>query len=305
MRENAHQTNRHGRITGTLIAGVAAAGLLTGHAEGSILFWDSFEYGDERDNIQDVSDWETTSGVLMYDPDMGLTHPGLDEEAGGALQHDFGSGNRGPNHPIDPLDPFTGQPEGTELWMAGLIQLENEDEPGERTRVALETGSVVNTFGFGFEPIVETVDEEEQTVGMEVSVNAWQDDAVGRWNRTGIEVEPGDGQTHLFLLRGVKGSGESPNDSLIEFWFNPEDTSSLAALGTPDWQSDPNDTRWGREEEPPYEEIAVRLSHQSLVDEIRLGSSLDSVIIPEPASLSLLGLGGLVLLGRRRNRQRA
>ena len=38
-------------------------------------------------------------------------------------------------------------------------------------------------------------------------------------------------------------------------------------------------------------------------DFIRVGTTYDSVVIPEPASLALLGLGGLLMIGRRRQVQ--
>jgi hypothetical protein len=36
------------------------------------------------------------------------------------------------------------------------------------------------------------------------------------------------------------------------------------------------------------------------VDAIRIGDSYSDVVVPEPASLALMGLGGLLMLRRRR-----
>ena len=288
MRENAHQTSRHGRITGTLIAGIAAAGLLTGHAEGSILFWDSFEYGDDTALMRDNpggSEWETTSGVLWYDAETNLTHPGLQAEAGGSFHHDHGSGNRSINQTIS-IDELAAAGPGDEFWLAGLIQLANHD--GHSRVQFTASNQNVDDLGFG----VDGTGNVQFFGSIDGGGNTWHD--------TG-ETAAADGSTYLFLVQAVRGSGTfSDRDSTVNFWFDPEDTSSEAALGAPDFTN--SVSKFGRD--GVWDAVNISLSYQSRADEIRFGTSLQSVVIPEPASLALLGLGGLLLVRRRREQER-
>ena len=273
---------------GAAAAGIVASGcLFAPQAEGSILFWDSFEYGDERDNIQDVSDWETGSGVIYYEPDEGLTHPGLQAEAGGAVLHDFGSGNRGFNRNIN-IDVLQEGAAGVgdEFWFAGLIQLANHDGT---TRIRWDNESIVNPIGFGTNDAGNAI------------LHASEDGAGSADLDTGISVAA-DGSTYLFLVRAEVGPGDdSDRQGEVDFWFDPQDTSSVAALGSPDYTA--TDSKFGRGDNA-FDEITVNFSFQSRVDEFRMGTTLDSVIIAEPASLALLGLGGLLLVRRRREQQR-
>ncbi|MEM1211586.1 MAG: PEP-CTERM sorting domain-containing protein [Planctomycetota bacterium] len=85
----------------------------------------------------------------------------------------------------------------------------------------------------------------------------------------------------------------------FEIWFNPDDISSEAALGTADIQfldgaNTPNFNRFRLE--------GGNFPTDLQFDEIRLGTTFADVVpIPEPGSLALIGLGGLVIAARRRN----
>ena len=119
--------------------------------------------------------------------------------------------------------------------------------------------------------------------------------AAEEWD-TGLEVSLGE--TYLFIVRGTKGSGTSPTKSFVDIWVNPADTSSVAGLGTPTLGTG-TDSKFGRET-GAYDSVIVDLSYQSRADEIRMGETLNDVIVPEPATMSLLALGGLAMIRRRR-----
>ena len=263
-----------------LLIALASGLCLASPAGAEVLFQDSFEYGNTTQNIQDVSAWVTGSGVVMYDHDGGLTTAGLDGEAGGSMHHDYGSGNRGGPVAVS-VNPFPGTAAGSEWWFAGLLQVANNDGT---TSVTFSNGQSVNHIGFG--------SDANGNIVLIASNNGGSAAA----HDTGLDVTLGE--TILFIVRGTKGTGTSPTNSFVDIWVNPSDTSSVAALGTPTWGTG-TDSKFGRET-GAYTSVSVGLSFQSRADEIRMGETLSDVVIPEPATMSLLALGGLAILRRRR-----
>ncbi|MCC5850278.1 MAG: PEP-CTERM sorting domain-containing protein [Verrucomicrobia bacterium] len=269
--------NIHKTLLATVLIGVL--GLPPASAE--LFFSESFDYGDTRDNIQNVSDWQTTSGVLYYDPD-GLSHPGMPGEVGGSFHHDFGSGNRAINYAVN-IDKLSTASAGDEFWLTGLIQLENHDG---QSRVQFLSGSNVDGIGFGV--------NSSGNVQFYGSIN----EGANTWTDTGATAAA-DGSTYLFLVQAIRGSGSfSDRESTINFWFDPQDTSSQAALGLPDFTN--GLSKFGRD--GVWNEVTIGLSNQSRADEIRFGDSFNAVMIPEPGTLVLVGLAVGFLIHFRRRR---
>lgn len=100
--------------------------------------------------------------------------------------------------------------------------------------------------------------------------------------------------THLLLARLTVGA---VNDS-ISFWVDPNLSGGEAGLPAPTLSTSGADA-YG----PALEDIGVSFAYDgSFIDAIRVSNDADGFarVIPEPAGLSLLAMGGLLALHRRR-----
>jgi hypothetical protein len=254
--------------------------------QGSVLLSESFIYGTATDDIENVSNWVTGSNVVLYDHATNLSTAGLADTVGGSLFHDFASGNRGGTDSTATANPFPTAGEGDEFWIAGMIQANNLDG---NSIIRFTNSQTVNYWGFGFDGTGNVL-----LVGSDngAAANATTID-------TGVDLLA-DGSTYLFLSRATLGAGTSPTASTIDFWFNPSDISSVAALGTPTFSTGA-DSKIGRDT-GAFTGISVYLAFGNRADGIVMSDSLDSIAVPEPATYALLlgflALGGVML--RRR-----
>ncbi|MEM1210939.1 MAG: PEP-CTERM sorting domain-containing protein [Planctomycetota bacterium] len=118
-----------------------------------------------------------------------------------------------------------------------------------------------------------------------------------------------DGQDRLIIARVTKNydvGGDLSNDPLtIDVWYNPGDITSEFTLGAPVLTATNTSGNFAFDTVELTSNFFVGLT----IDEIRLAnesfgdlglSTVPDVVIPEPASIALLGLGGLAILGRHR-----
>jgi len=262
--------------------------LIASHAQATLLFTESFNYGPSLDDIRNVSSWTTGSGVIDYDPN-GLSSDGMNDETGGSILHNFdGGGSRSASLSIS-VDPFPTASAGDEFWIAGLIDL--------------TTLSLDGSTGFNFSN-TQSVNSWGVTVNSsgDVLLNVSDNGGAAANRDTGVDITATG--TYLFLSRATIGAGgDSDKQSTVDFWFNPTDTSSVAALGAATFTTGA-DSKIGRST-GSYTSVSASFgSDFARVDELRLGESLVDVVgVPEPGTLALMSLAGFsVLFFRRRLR---
>jgi hypothetical protein len=97
-------------------------------------------------------------------------------------------------------------------------------------------------------------------------------------------------ETFLVVMRSTWA--DAAGGDKLELWINPADTSALGAADSV-VTGDFADTK---------DQFYPRMQGMGnwYFDELAMGTNADDIAIPEPATMTLLGLGGLVALRRRR-----
>lgn len=264
--------------------------LALGTAQAATLFDESFEYGgSDIDPIDTLANYSANTGVIEYDADISLTHSGMNESTGGSIFYNFASAGTRSAENTDPNFGYTSAGAGDTFWLAGLIQYNNAVPSGEDPLTITFQAGVVNDWGFGIDD------------GGNVLLIGSDDGGATAGHDTGADIVA-DGSTYLFLSRATLGSGTSPSNSTIDFWFNPSDTSSVAALGAVTFSTGA-DSKIGRDSET-YSSLNFALGGSPGVraDEFSFGDDLVDVVgVPEPGTLALVGiaLGALAVIRRR------
>ncbi len=270
----------------TTLTLAAAVTLGSGSANAAVLYQNSLEYGTTtglwKDNAAANADFPNTSARNTYEA-TGLTHANLNT-AGGNYAYIFNGGGQGV---VDTISVDPGFTSGATYWMAGLLQWGGT---GSTAVMTFTNASSVNSVGFSI--------SSAGTVNAIGSING----GAATTNVTGETATAG--VTHLMVMRGTVGAGTSPTDSVLDFWFDPADVFNL---GVADWTTGTT-SKFGRQ---GYNYTGVNMSGSSTstsivprVDELNFATDFNEVFvtIPEPASLALLGLGGLCMLGVRHKR---
>lgn len=294
------------------LASLTVAGLtfFGGAAEAATLVYEGFDYpnlGNSRgsDPITGLgggTGWGTTwttesdgsGGLDVWEIVDGLTFTGV-ETTGNATRR-IGTGNRGiANRTLSPTSQAALTADNTTIWFSFLA------DGNSGSDFAFIFGDTPHTFGsgdpvlaapgdaFGFAWIgntmygIEHVNSTTQALS-DISTSAGTDVEfiVGKinWNPVGVEDE-------LFLFDVNDFSGGEPSEG------------SAFATHTADFvQTDFNIVSlWDRPNSP------------TVFDELRFGDSYEDVLannfvsqVPEPASLALLAIGGMLVAPRRRAR---
>jgi len=106
------------------------------------------------------------------------------------------------------------------------------------------------------------------------------------------------GTTHFFVGK-IEFDGDSGmSNTTVSVWANPDISAGEAGLGVAD-SNDTGDMNYDASADD-YFTYRGGSNWSGVGDEIRLGDSFADVAVPEPATLGLLGLGGVCLIARRR-----
>jgi hypothetical protein len=267
----------------------AVVSLSVSSAFAAPIYGQSFDYGASvLDFGTDLSGagWTDNTGVISYQPSGGLTYPSLSNPSGGALVYsEPTSGDRNASQTLSYN--FAGDPSGQVYWMFVAGRINTALTAGGITEMRLDGGSVVNTLAFGF-----SADTGLFAKAWENSPNALATVAGGSYTV---------GSTVGFLAKVTKGTGASPSNTTVDFWFNPDLNSLGAANGTI------ANSRFAREGPGNALNRAYYGGNTGggyTWDEVRFSKDFgDIVVIPEPGSLSLVlvaGFGMIALLSRRR-----
>lgn len=274
---------------GMTAAIVVGAGLLAGPAHAALLANEQFLPSDHTvgNRLFDNANW-SGSNDHMYIADFGLDHVGMLGEAGNAVRGNDGFQNGNVQRAVIGTDTALGV---GERWFAALVAI--NDTTGESASVSLQFDQSSGTIGFG-------VGDIGSIVGWEVNGGALALD-VGETQYVG-------GTTALIVgrLQVTNPNGAGASEPLT-LWFNPTDGADIAALdSTADAKHEITGSSyvngdWGSIEITA--QIQGSGTDTGRIDEIRVGETLSDLnLVPEPASLALMGLGGLLVLGRSKRR---
>lgn len=188
--------------------------------------------------------------------------------------------------------------DGATLWFSVVMDLEGQNTSNADINVALASDQFVNSFS----------DRENLLTGEGIGVTHsraviegvyWQDsgdgDTVAERNENASSTVingSGGNLTRALIVGKIEwGAGATADETLTLY---APDTS--LAMGSPTmaaWTIPALD-------QSQFDRLAVQFKDQSKIDEIRFGATYDEVTVPEPATLALVGLGGLAMLRRRR-----
>ncbi len=128
---------------------------------------------------------------------------------------------------------------------------------------------------------------EDMFFGADSASSAWEFDTRGMGDQTSTVSVVNDAMTHIVA---------HITSTSIDMWIDPSDISSIAALGTADKSFTVNPVT----DQAQWTRLRIGAGGQTITSESVTAATTFGEAVPEPATMSLLALGGMAMLRRRK-----
>ncbi len=284
----------------SLLAVCAAMLVITTSSYGAVLASESFSYTASstlQGNGSAGSGWAGAWGGGLYANDMTIVSGGLSYNAGGVVINggstavqvtdSASSGNSTETRSL------ASNPTG-EVYVRFLLNMGSSTWTNTDTATFQVTGMRSATSRKSFSQVgidVNNVPDPDA----EFSVMT----ASGKSNEINYNLD--QGTTYLVVARLYADPGHSlyaAKYNSIDVWINPNLAGTTGFLGTAVATSDPY-LKPGQIDGIQLRQYNADNGDLATFDEYVIGETWGDVVVPEPASIAMLGLGGMALLRRR------